>query len=149
MAATPIYRAIMLECERRRLQLGWPMWQVDEASGVQDGYYAKMLYADTPSGRQARWDMLQYVVQALFPEGFDVRISQALVGPLDEAGMKRKIRFAAGCYDRKSVRKLMQENGSKGGKARAEKLKPHQRRSIARAAARARWNKRELIPPCQ
>ena len=33
--------------------------------------------------------------------------------------------------------------GMKGGKARAEKLTPEQRREIARRAARARWRARE------
>jgi len=32
--------------------------------------------------------------------------------------------------------------GKKGGKARAEKLSPQQRRNSARKAARARWTKR-------
>jgi hypothetical protein len=31
--------------------------------------------------------------------------------------------------------------GSKGGKARAKKLSPRQRKSIAKNAAKARWNK--------
>lgn len=31
--------------------------------------------------------------------------------------------------------------GLKGGKARAEKLSPEQRKEIAKKAARARWNK--------
>lgn len=32
--------------------------------------------------------------------------------------------------------------GLRGGKARAERLAPEQRREIARVAARSRWNKR-------
>ena len=32
--------------------------------------------------------------------------------------------------------------GRKGGKARAEKLTPEQRKEIARKAARARWDKK-------
>ena len=32
--------------------------------------------------------------------------------------------------------------GLKGGKARAEKLEPAERRAIARKAARSRWSKR-------
>ena len=37
----PVYRALLLECERRRQQLGWAMWQVDEASGVQECWKGK------------------------------------------------------------------------------------------------------------
>jgi hypothetical protein len=62
LSTTSLYRSVMLEVERRRLFLGWPMWLVDERSGVQSGYYAKMLYADTPSGRCAGWEMLQWVL---------------------------------------------------------------------------------------
>jgi hypothetical protein len=43
---------------------------------------------------------------------------------------------------RESARKLGQRGGLKGGKARAEKLTPEERKEIARKAARARWDKR-------
>ena len=33
--------------------------------------------------------------------------------------------------------------GTKGGKARAEKLTPEERKEIARKAAKARWEKKE------
>ena len=36
--------------------------------------------------------------------------------------------------------------GKKGGKARAEKLTPEQRRDIARKAAKARWSQAEKAP---
>src|SRR5258708_7681877 len=54
--ATEIYRSITLECERQRQRLGWKMWQVDDAAGLQDGHYAKLLHADRLSGRCARWE---------------------------------------------------------------------------------------------
>jgi hypothetical protein len=43
---------------------------------------------------------------------------------------------------RESARRLGQRGGLKGGKARAEKLTPKERKEIARKAARARWDKR-------
>jgi hypothetical protein len=70
--AVPVYRALLLECERRRQQLNWPMWVVDDRAGTQDGYYAKALHADRPSGRQARWETLSLIVTALWPAGFDL-----------------------------------------------------------------------------
>jgi hypothetical protein len=84
----------MLGLERRRLALGWPMWLVDERSGVQSGYYAKMLHAETSSGRNAGWNMLQLVADALYPDGCGVRffISECLV-PDDET-MREKIEAA-------------------------------------------------------
>ncbi|SRR6266566_2910723 len=65
----PFYRAVLLEIERRRHQLGCPMWKVDEASGIEDGYYGKMQAVDAKSGRQAGWHILQLVLDALFPGG--------------------------------------------------------------------------------
>jgi hypothetical protein len=53
--ATSTYRAIISAVEERRLQLGWPMWKLDDVAGSQDGHYAKCLYPDTASGRQAQW----------------------------------------------------------------------------------------------
>jgi len=43
---------------------------------------------------------------------------------------------------RESARKLGRRGGLKGGKARAEKLTPEERKEIARKAARARWDRR-------
>jgi len=38
---------------------------------------------------------------------------------------------------------LGRKGGLKGGKARAQKLTPEQRKEIARKAAQARWNRRQ------
>ena len=43
---------------------------------------------------------------------------------------------------RESARKLGRRGGLKGGRARAEKLTPEERKEIARKAAMARWAKR-------
>jgi hypothetical protein len=48
--------------------------EVDDAGGLQDGFYSKVLHADRPSGRRVRWETLQLVITALFPAGFDVEI---------------------------------------------------------------------------
>jgi hypothetical protein len=64
--STPLYRMLMSEIERRRLELGWPMWKVDDSAGTQDGYDAKCLHPQTPNGRRARWETLQLIVNALF-----------------------------------------------------------------------------------
>jgi transcriptional regulator with XRE-family HTH domain len=50
----PFYMAVMLEIERRRLQLKISMQEVCDRSGVADYYYSKALHASTPSGREAR-----------------------------------------------------------------------------------------------
>ncbi len=46
-----------------------------------------------------------------------------------------------------AARLLGKLGGSKGGKARAEKLTPEQRKEIARKAAKARWEKKRREEP--
>lgn len=128
--ATPIYRSIMLEIERRRLALGLPHWQVNDVAGTQDGYFAKMLLADTPSGRQASWETLQLVVDALFPEGFEVEIKPRKDGSMSADDQRRKMRFAAAHTNPRSQRELMSEIRKLG----IAKLSPAQRQKIARKA---------------
>jgi hypothetical protein len=62
---------------------------VDEKSGVQDGYYAKCVYAETPSGRNANWQTLQWIVDALFPDGSGVRFTPECIP--DEGAMRERI----------------------------------------------------------
>ncbi|XKH38217.1 hypothetical protein ACIU1J_27490 [Azospirillum doebereinerae] len=45
------------------------MAYLDDRAGGSDGYWAKALHADTPSGRQAGWAILQDYADALFPAG--------------------------------------------------------------------------------
>jgi hypothetical protein len=43
----------------------------------------------------------------------------------------------------KAARELGRRGGLKGGKARAEKLSPEERKAIAKKAAEARWSKKK------
>jgi hypothetical protein len=47
--------------------------EVDDAAGLHDGFYSKLLHADRPSGRQVRWETLQLVITALFPAGLELK----------------------------------------------------------------------------
>jgi transcriptional regulator with XRE-family HTH domain len=130
----PFYMAVMLEIERRRLQLRLSMQEVCDRSGVADYYYSKALHASTPSGREARWATLQDIVDALFPEGYDVEIRPKVGMRLSAADLRCKIKFAAAMTDTKSQRELMRELGKRGGDARREKFKnmtPEERKAIA------------------
>jgi hypothetical protein len=91
----PLYMAVMLEIERRRLQLKISMQEVYDRSGVADYYYSKALHASTPSGREARWSTLQDIFDALYPEGYDVEIRPKLGLRLDAAQLRCNIKFAA------------------------------------------------------
>jgi hypothetical protein len=141
--AVPIYRALLLECERRRQVLGWSMWQVDDASGCQDGYYAKALHADRPSGRQARWETLSLIVTALWPAGFDLQITHKPGGILTAEDHRLKVMFAAADNNRLSRRKLMSQLGKRGGEARREKYKNMTKEERQRIAAKARKTRRQ------
>jgi hypothetical protein len=140
--AVPVYRALLLECERQRQLLGWPMWKVDEISGVQEGFYAKALHVDRPSGRQCQWRMLHLIVSALWPRGIDLRIVHKTGGNLTAEDMRMKIWFAAADNDRVSRRKLMSELGKKGAAARKKKLGSRARTKIAKRASRVAAIKR-------
>jgi transcriptional regulator with XRE-family HTH domain len=143
----PFYMAVMLEIERRRLQLNISMQEVCDRSGVADYYYSKALHASTPSGREARWSTLQDIVDALFPAGYDVVIKPKTGMRLNPDQLRCKIKFAAAPTDRKLQRALMSELGRKGGIARRERFKsmtPAQRLQIAKKARKTRRKNRAL-----
>jgi hypothetical protein len=67
------------------------MQEVCDRSGLADYYFSKALHASTPSGRQANWRTLQDIVDALFPEGYDVVIKPK-TGISRAAAMQDQIR---------------------------------------------------------
>ena len=140
---SPFYRSIMLELERRRLHLRISMDEVSDRAGVADRLYSKMLHANTPSGRQSRWETVQDVVDALFPEGYDVIIKPKAGLRLDAEQLRCKIKFAAAPTDRKLQRELMREIGRLGGIARRESLKAMPRAKRLAIAKKARKTRRE------
>lgn len=64
-----LYLEVVRALDARRRALGWSMAYLDDRAGTNDGYFAKCLHADTPSGRQAGWEILQLYADALFPAG--------------------------------------------------------------------------------
>jgi hypothetical protein len=138
-----VYYALLAEIERHRLQLGIPMWKLDDAAGTQSRYYAKALYADTPSGRIATWGSVQMIVAALFPEGFSIRIEPKKQGCAPASAHRVSIRFSGARYDFEARRDWMTElskrGASKGGQATARKLSKKRRIANARRAANKRW----------
>jgi hypothetical protein len=145
--ATEIYRAVLLECERKRQQLNWSMWQLDDAAGLNDGHFAHCLHADRPSGRQASWKILNLIVSALWPRGFDLQIIDKPGATLTAEGTHRKILHAAAPYNRISQRKLMSEIGKAGAKARIAKyaaMTPAERKRIYKKAKETRRQNRLL-----
>jgi hypothetical protein len=148
--ATGIYRAVMLECERRRASLGLPMEKFDEYAGLSERYYAKALHADAPSGRQAQWGTLQVIVDALFPAGFDLEIKPRPGLVITADNLKAKLLQLKAIKDPKAQRELMRELGRKGGQrsgvvrkdaaARRRRLREQGKRGAA-----IRWRSDEII----
>jgi hypothetical protein len=108
---------------------------------VADRYFAKN--PDSPSGRQAQWRTIQDIVDALFPEGFDVEIRPKVGLRMDAEQLRCKIKFAAAATDKKLQRELMRGLGAKGGIARREKYKTMPRAERLRIATKARKTRRQ------
>lgn len=134
---TPIYRAVMLEIERRRLALGISMEEVSDRAGVADRYFSKLLYADSPRGRQAQWSTIQELVDALFPEGVDIELRPKKGLRLGPEDLRCKIKFASAPKDPRTHRELMRELGKKGAEA-FKRLSPEQRSASAKKGAATR-----------
>lgn len=137
---TAIYRVIMVEFERQRLARGLSMAQVDDLAGTQDGFYAKMIYPDTPTGRQSRWETVQDVADALFGRGFLISISglendrPAALG-IDKGASTNALKNRHWRHS-----KHFEQLGRLGGDARA-KLPDWKLTAIGRKGAKARWKK--------
>jgi hypothetical protein len=136
------YRAIMMCCEGRRLEQGLSMAEVDRISGVQEGHYAKLIYPDTPSGRQGRYETVQLIIEALFGTGFLMQItpSDAENGRLRTA-LRIDKGIAANALQIRHWRhkRHFRTLGAAGGKARNQNLTEAERSALARKLNRKRW----------
>lgn len=144
-----IYRVLMMEFERRRLELGLPMdtnsknadkeQGLNDLAGFADGYYAKIIYPDTPSGRQASWEAVDEFATALFGRDYSIQI---IPGALNHKTLAALSEPSHASFPAISIRhwrhsRFFKELGKKGGEARAAKLSPRRRKAIARKANRA------------
>jgi hypothetical protein len=129
---------MMLEIERRRVELGISMDRLSEVAGLAERAYVKTLYPETASGRIARHETIQIIVDALFPDGFDIEIRPRSGPALTALSARLKIHCAAASEHPKRRRELMRELGVRGGRARAAKLSAARRKEIASLGARAR-----------
>lgn len=141
--SSAIYRIIMVEFERQRLARGLSMAQVDDLAGTQDGFYGKMIYPDSPNGRQSRWETVQDVADALFGRGFEIKIiGSDACGPsalaLDKGVSSNALKNRHWRHS-----KHFADLGRRGGLARAKNLTTEQIRALAKKAARARKAKRQ------
>lgn len=143
MKTTKIYRAVVLELERRRRSLGLPLEKFGEYAGLPDRYVSKAVHSDTPSGRQAQWSTLEIWVDSLFPAGYDLIIKAKPGQVISADNLKAKLLRLTAINDPKTQREVMAELGRLGGKrsgeSRLRKVPRWKRKLIARRAARQRW----------
>jgi hypothetical protein len=144
---TGLYVSLMEQLDLRRRKLRWPMWKLDDLSGVNDGYFAKALHADAPSGRQAGWQMLDYLITALYPRGCRVKVipcrkRRMLETPSMNGGNGRHIEQSKIILPQRVrlwLKGQARARGKKGAAARNRQLTPQQRSQLARKAAVIRW----------
>lgn len=153
---TAIYRALMEVFERRRLELGLPMNTnefchlsggrrrvgLNELTGAADGYYAKMIYPDTPSGRQARWETVDEFATALFGSGYSIQI---VPGELTRLVSTAIATFPDASSNARNVRhwrhrRHFQDLSRKAAEARA-KIPKKKWSAICRKGAKKRWKR--------
>lgn len=140
--ATNVYLQIIGQAHARIRRLGIPMWKCDDLSGMQDGYSAKVLHPDTPSGRQARWDTLQLLLDAIYPEGFVLTIKPR--GKGQSKGLAREPNKVSDQRIRAVLMALGRQGGIKSGQVRAA-LSQEKRAALTEAARKVRWqHKRKL-----
>ena len=140
MAATSIYRALMVAVEARRLELGLSMDRVNDLAGLQDGYFAKMIYPDTPSGRQAQWATVDLAMEALFGKGYDVFVvsnseSKRSAVSLDKGASTNALKNRHWRHSRH-----FSDLGARGGAATAKASSSKKRSMRARKASKAFWS---------
>lgn len=145
MAVTSIYRALMLEVEARRVALGIPQEKFSEWAGLPDRYFPKALHADTPSGRQASWESLQRIIDALFPHGFDVIVRAKPGQVISATDMKARILAIRERENPETHREIMARRGHAGHAAHVANTTPEQRARWARKAAKSRWKRQRAI----
>ena len=141
MTPTSFYLALIKTIDRRIRALGWTMEMCDDRSGNQSGYTGKMLHPATPSGRQAQWVTLQYLLDAIYPGG--VRV---VLVPLGTEMPKRFSMDPARPRRLSDFRKIdlihfSRQGGLASAAARMRRMTPEQRSAIASRASRARWEK--------
>ena len=136
--------------------VGLTMQVCDDIGGLQDGYVAKMLHPDAPSGRQARWETLQLLLDAIYPGGVRLRIYPIAGSAAIRATINRKLARSGqmlsgasinereaqkGLLGRVAIRDLARDAARKGALSRNARLTAAQRRRLARRTARARWKR--------
>lgn len=157
---TEFYSAVVWELRKQIIDIGLTMEQCDELSGLECGYAAKLLHPNTPSGRQAGYVRVQYLMDVLFccggfvmtikPRASIERIRAEINRKLERRGSKlnpfgiAKSARLRGVVGKTAIRDFARYAGRKGGAKRRE-MPEKKRIALARKAARARWWRKPTV----
>ncbi len=138
--APPLYVGIVREIERQRDRLGLTIADVEAVVGLGEGMYSKFLCPHAAiSARRARWPLMQAIVDAVFPGGFDVRLATRDGVPVPPP----KHRGPGGSNVRRMLRahmvRIVQLRTTESRRQAMLKLPKRQRRAMAKHAATVRW----------
>lgn len=142
---TALYGVLMEAIEYRRATLGWPMWKVEEQAGLSEGYYSKILHAQSLEGRRASVETLEKVLDALFEGAYIARFARPRVDPMLATARLKNINANLRTY----LRNHMIMIAPMGARALNASMTPEQRRARARHASRVRWERyrQQSVPP--
>ncbi|MGY4409126.1 hypothetical protein ACVWW4_000862 [Bradyrhizobium sp. LB7.1] len=137
------YRAFVAVLEQRRVELGLTTAHVNDLAGLQDGFFAKLTNPDSPSGRQAGWDMLDLVMETLFGTTYQIHITAKnyKAPPKLETRALPSTKTAQHQPTHWRHRRIFQDLGRRGARA-LNNLPPERRSEIAKKAAATRLAKR-------
>jgi hypothetical protein len=124
------YKDLRDVLDKRRRDLGYSQLLVDEIAGLQSGYYAKISCGTRHFGDMSFGCILgalDVVLMAMPATGTHAKTLESTAASIEKQKKHRK------------------NLAAKGGRARAAKLSPDQRRRSAQKAAKSRWrNWREV-----
>jgi hypothetical protein len=137
------YALLIACCRGRKDESAASFETLDEITGLAPGYCSKAFSPNSPSGRQANWDSLDCILEALFGPNFSITVSgepkRKLGAPSSSEPQARTLRQAVHWRDRRFFQVL----GAKGRQARDARHSDEQRREWARLGGVARWSKRD------
>lgn len=144
IAVATTYSEVVAAIVARRISLGLTQVEVDQLSGVPDGYTGKIeAFLTNPTAPNAR--MLGFISLPLMLGALDIRLAIQETGKpasqLDARPCRAGILPPSGNDLIRTARSILAERGALGAQAANQARTPAKRRAIARRAARTRWEK--------
>ena len=138
--APPLYVGIVREIERQRDRVGLTIADVEAVVGLGEGQYCKAINPHAAiSARRGGWPLMQAIVDALFPGGFDIKLAMRNCVPTPPPTRRGQ----GGSNVRRLLRghmvRIAQLRTTESRRQAMLKLPKRQRRAMAKHAATVRW----------